>query len=479
MTHEDHNSNSVRAWQAIVFSAMAGGMAWGIRGQYGHETGAMIAGLLVSLTLALLFCSGWRSLETARAVAWCTVAMGIGGTMTYGQTIGLTQNETFVGNWSAFRWGMLGLSIKGGLWIGFAGFFLGLGLGGVRYRPVELLLLLLGLVAVYFFGMYLLNSPFDPANERVPWIYFSEYRYWKPEGAIKPRQEYWGGCLLALAAATAYAGWWRKDRLARHMAFWGVLGGALGFPGGQCIQAFHGWNPGFFRDGFFNFMNSNMNWWNWMETTFGMIMGATLGFGLWLNRKHIRPVEELDATPISPAVEWAILIVFTGALLAVEFKEYAWLEVILDLGIAMTVIPIAAVAGGRLWPYWMAFPLTLLPIAGKTVSVLAYGTPGMPVLVGWMAYGVLPMSLSIFAAFWFARQGRKDQDGVEFARRGLLLSVWTYYLLNFAFFGFPFPWSEWTARTPNNLVFTVCTIGLTLLALTRSRYRCVPETKST
>jgi len=28
---------------------MAGGLGWGIRGQYGHEAGAMIAGLLVRL----------------------------------------------------------------------------------------------------------------------------------------------------------------------------------------------------------------------------------------------------------------------------------------------------------------------------------------------------------------------------------------------------------------------------------------------
>ena len=33
----------------MLFTALAGGMGWGIRGQYGHETGAMLAGLLVAL----------------------------------------------------------------------------------------------------------------------------------------------------------------------------------------------------------------------------------------------------------------------------------------------------------------------------------------------------------------------------------------------------------------------------------------------
>ena len=38
---------------ALVLPAMAGGMGWGIRGQYGHETGAMVPGVLVALTLVL------------------------------------------------------------------------------------------------------------------------------------------------------------------------------------------------------------------------------------------------------------------------------------------------------------------------------------------------------------------------------------------------------------------------------------------
>ncbi len=37
----------------MMLGAFAGGMGWGIRGQYGHETGAMIAGLLLSLAETL------------------------------------------------------------------------------------------------------------------------------------------------------------------------------------------------------------------------------------------------------------------------------------------------------------------------------------------------------------------------------------------------------------------------------------------
>src|SRR5262245_44461089 len=131
-------------WSCVLFAAMAGGLGWGIRGQYGHETGAMMAGALVGSVLVLLFCPRLGSLSAARAVGWCTVAIGFGGSMTYAQTIGLTHDQSMLGNAAALRWGMLGLALKGAIWIGFAGVFLGMGLSGVRYRARELLLLMLG-----------------------------------------------------------------------------------------------------------------------------------------------------------------------------------------------------------------------------------------------------------------------------------------------------------------------------------------------
>ena len=102
-------------------------MAWGIRGQYGHETGAMIAGLLVCLTLVLILCPQANAQSVLRALAWGAVAMGIGGSMTYGQTVGLTHDGPLLGHKAALRWGMLGLAIKGGVGIGFGGGVLGLG----------------------------------------------------------------------------------------------------------------------------------------------------------------------------------------------------------------------------------------------------------------------------------------------------------------------------------------------------------------
>ena len=461
-------------WQPVLFAGLAGGMGWGIRGQYGHETGAMIAGLLVSLALVFILCPPAALLPAARAMAFGTIAMGFGGTMTYGQTIGLTQIAPLIGNWEALRWGMLGLAIKGAIWIGFAGLFLGMGLGGVRYRSREILGLMLGMIALGAAGTWLLNSPFDPAHKLLPRIYFSADWRWQPDADVaqlKPRREHWGGLLLALFGAWIWAGWIRRDRLARNLALWGALGG-LGFPIGQSLQAFHAWNPELFKSGIWMQLDPVMNWWNWMETTFGAVMGACLGLGLWLNRRRIGPLDTIGVTPLPSFIEWLLLGVHVALLVMAEFTSVGWANALYDPGLILALIPMVAVAGGRWWPFMLALPVTLIPIAGKTILNLVYEVHAIPAVPGWLLYGVLPLAATTVSAVWFARRLDGSLSGREFARRALLLSVWVYLCLNYAFFRFPWAWAQWTSRTPNAIVFTLCALGLTFACLRLGRRRC-------
>ncbi len=439
-------------------------MAWGIRGQYGHESGAMIAGLLVSAVLLLLMARHLPPLQAAKAIAWTTVAMGFGGSMTYGQTIGLTQNPPVLGNWIALTWGMIGLAIKGGLWIGFAGLFLGIGLGGVKYRPLELLLLMLAMIGAYFAGVFLLNAPHDPENGRLPLVYFSAHWRWEPGPDLKPRPECWGGLLFALGLATGYARWRRQDRLAGRLALWGVLGGALGFPLGQSLQAVHAWNVESFRESVFTTLDQYMNWWNMMETTFGATMGAVLGFGLWWNRSMIRASEDTIEGRFPPGLEWLFLAVHVVLLSTSELIGNDLIETLYDPGLFMGLIPIVAIAGGRWYPYMQIFPITLIPIAGKTVLQLAYGQETVTPGVGWTVYFVVPMLVALGCAIWTGARHEKSEPSAAALRVILLVNVWVYFLLNYAFFNFPWPWAEWTGRTPNGIIFTLCAVGLTLLA---------------
>ncbi len=452
-------------WLVVVAAAAAGGMGWGIRGQYGHETGAMLAGVLLGLVLVHLFCPRAISLTAARAVALCALGISLGGSMTYGQTVGLTHDAELIGNWEALRWGLLGLSLKGGIWIAFAGTMLGMGLGDRAYRPLELAVLLIVMMGCLFLGVYLLNMPFDPAARELPKIYFSDDWYWEPGAELEPRREQWGGLLGALLALVAYVGGVRRDRLALRLAAWGFLGGAIGFPGGQCLQAYHAWNVESFRQGWFATLDPHMNWWNLMEITFGAVFSAVLSVGLWLNRGLIAAEEKAATTEFGAPIEWLLVAVHVVALVAWNFAEFPLLDLVADHALTMIAIPLVAVVGGRLWPYLVTLPIVALPIAGKTVRQLYNVEAAIPAIAGYAFYLVLPLIVTVIVALVLARQSDRRPSALLFSRWALLVTTWLYFGLNFAFFHYPWPWQAWTGRTPSGIAFAVCSLILTATAL--------------
>jgi len=455
------NRTPSNPWITVLLAALAGGLGWGIRGQYGHETGAMMPGLLVGLVLVLRLASHLPPLAATRAVAFGTVAMGFGGSETYGQTLGLTHDAPLLGNWDALRWGFLGLAIKGGIWIGFAGLFLGMGLGGVRYRPREIVVLMSALPLLQWIGMQVLNEPFDPANRVLPRVYFSDSWFWEPEAVLKPRREYWGGLLLALVGAWLWAGWRRSDGLARRLMPWGFLGGAVGFPAGQCLQAWHAWNPEVFNQGFWLRLAPYMNWWNWMETTFGFVMAAILALGLLFHRHRIVAPASAPVAP-APWVELSLLGLHLTLLLLEEFGSIPFFNALYDPGFLLGWIPMVAVACGRFWPAWVLFPVTLVPIAGKTFQNLVLQEKALGVVPGAVLFLILPLLLAGgMTVGWIRRQSDPGATPTRL-RRALLILAWLYFGLNFAFFRYPWPWTDWTPRTPNALFYLVAVLGITV-----------------
>ena len=471
-------------WQALLLAAAAGGMGWGIRGQYGHETGAMIAGALVSLVLCLLFARHLPSATVARAAAWGTVAIGFGGSMTYGQTIGLTQNANMVGNLHAFLWGMLGLGIKGALWIGFAGAFLGMGLSGVRYRTRDVLVLYAVMLAACALGIAALNEPYNPAQRLLPKIYFSADWRWTPDvtpEVLKPRREVWGGFLAAMAVLLAQLAWIRRDGLALRLGLWGLLGGAIGFPLGQCLQAGHAWHKELFAHGWLADADKVINWWNFMETTFGATMGATLALGLWLSRHRINagvaPNDPPPATPhLNTPAEWVLLATHLVLLVGVEFVDSPAFNRIYDFGLMLGFIPILGTTAGRFWPWLIVTVITLIPIAGKTYRNLIVEDATLGPVPGGILYLGLPLLIAGFM-FFRLRRHHAAGDTTRWLAEALLFNTAIYFLLNNAFFRFPWPWQTWTARTPNALVYTACTT-LLVLAATRILRRPPPSSPS-
>ncbi len=448
----------------IVLAAMAGGMGWGIRGQYGHQTGAMLAGLLVGLVLVLFLVPAWSAISGARVVACLTLGISLGGSMTYGQTVGLTHDAALIGNWDALRWGLLGLFIKGGTWIGLAGLFLGLALSDTRYRASELALLLMAAVFIRILGIQLLNEPYRPDEQLLPTLYFSDHWFWEPDTELKPRREVWGGLLLSLVALAAYARLIRRDRLALRLAAWGFLAGGVGFATGQSTQAFHAWNRELFQAAWIANVDPLINWWNMMEITFGSLAGAGLAAGVWLNRKLIAAKDNSLQPTLTKMQESLLVMLHVAVLITWSFGSCAELDSLAGMAFPMILIPLVATTAGRVWPFVFVLPVILIPIAGKTLRQLSIQSDIIPIGLGWGVLVILPLALAVAMAVFLIKAADRLNARI-FARWTLLFVTWLYFMLNFAFFEFPWPWNDWTGRTPSAMIFFVCAIGLTLAAL--------------
>jgi hypothetical protein len=117
----------------------------------------------------------------------------------------------------------------------------------------------------------------------------------------------------------------------------------------------------------------------------------------------------------------------------------------------------------------VALPLTVLPIAGKSLRHLAYEESFIAPLAGWLVLVAVPLVIAVGVAIWASRATRVAKGRGAAAGRilgvTLLANVWIFFSLNAAFFHLPWPWQPWTARTPNALIYLACALALTWLAI--------------
>ena len=254
------------AWLYILFPAITMLLGWGLRGYIGGGPfGAMIPGALVAMCIAFLL--DLPAEEAAVLAVFGAVGIGLGGEMTYGQTLGFLKNPDTT--W----WGTLGTTVKGSIWGLLGGIIIAIGL---LYKQlpkkvivISFLLLLAGMLA----GFKLINQPMV--------IYFSD--------RSNPRPESWAALLFGAIAMLVYLhnkinlpGF----RVIRRYALWGFISGGLGFGlGGFWMVLGFRVPPDVIFD----------NWWKAMEFTFGLLLGAGFGYATWLNRN------ELFTEKISPS----------------------------------------------------------------------------------------------------------------------------------------------------------------------------------
>jgi hypothetical protein len=258
--------------------------------------------------VALLLCLilGVDRRTSALIAAFGTVGIGLGGQMTYGQTIGfIVVPETFYS-------GLLGLSLKGGIWGLSGGAILGLGFSLKQIPRKDVMIGLVVLLAGLIVGWQLINEP------RL--IYFSNLH-------DRPRAEIWAGLLFGTVALLGFLASKGHARLPRHFALWGALGGAIGFGGGglwmvagQALPQFKQW----------------ASWWKFMEFTFGFCFGLALGYAAWLKRSVIR------ATQTGPPASGLQLPAVVFSLVATTLMAVAllWLEATIDVVCTFTFLGI-------------------------------------------------------------------------------------------------------------------------------------------
>jgi len=345
----------------FLLPAVAMSLGWGLRGFIGGgPLGAMIPGAMVGLVVSGLL---GQERQAAWLAACAAVGVGLGGQMTYGQTVGLSlKPETY---W----WAMLGFAIKGGVW-GLAGGAM-LGAGILRsfegWNPRRFLSGLAAMLAATWAGWRLVNAP--------KLIYFSD-------PANKPREEVWAGLLAGAIAFLVVAAHGPLRRAAWRFALWGCAGGALGFPLGAALQA---WGRGLASLQW-------LDWWKGMELTFGALLG--LGFALAAWRSRGAPAAGGPPEPGEEAPWAAGLVMAAGAAAVMIGIEYR-MPVRFNFSIAAALAPAAALRS-RLVARQVALTVT----AAAFVMDLAENKPGLAGAAGW----AVVLAAGGGAAAWASRE---------------------------------------------------------------------------
>ncbi len=113
------SNNKQFLWKEILFVALAMSLGWGIRGNFGHETGAMIPGVLGAMASVLI--AGRKDwLERITFVSlFGAIGWAFGGQSSYGMVLGYTLDNTYInasyGFASTFALGMLWGIVGGGI----------------------------------------------------------------------------------------------------------------------------------------------------------------------------------------------------------------------------------------------------------------------------------------------------------------------------------------------------------------------------
>lgn len=266
------NSSSMTLWDRLLrsfFVALAVGLGWGIRGDFGHLVGAMYPG--AALGLAFAYVTGQRSMWKWMPILGLVGGLGIsiGGMMSYGVLHGYAKSDTLLN----YSYGFFTLILQGGAWGGLGCALIGLVLERERLRFPDWVAgtatVLASGWATYMVVVHLLGFHINPPRSDLS-IGFT------------------GGMVALL--------YWLRSR-GKLFAFKGAFFGYLGFGLGMAVGRL-------FANVSYHFPFSINNW-NVMEVSCGFIGGLVFTFAM-LGRRFDDP----------PKDDWHPLLANLGVLYA-------------------------------------------------------------------------------------------------------------------------------------------------------------------
>jgi hypothetical protein len=193
------------AWPLVLLTALSLSIGWGIRGNFGHEFGAMIAGALAAMAAVLMSSRGDWHRRLPYFAMFGALGWSFGGSMSYMQVVAYTHS----GHALSVLYGFACLFVIGFLWAAPGGAGTALAAIADRERLTELFAPLSAVFLAWFVQRVVL----------VPWLVARKYDLnwfdtdWMaattaPAGvlvlaAIRRRLDRGTGLVLALSA-----GWW-------------------------------------------------------------------------------------------------------------------------------------------------------------------------------------------------------------------------------------------------------------------------------
>jgi hypothetical protein len=196
----------------FLATGLALSIGWGIRGNFGHEFGALLPGALASLTAVLMSGRGDWQPRVLWAGLFGAVGWSFGGSISYMQVIAYTHS----GHSGTIAYGFACLFLIGFLWAAPGGAGLGLALELPRARLLEIPPMLALLAAVWT----------AQTGVEIALAHQSDFRH---EDVLYWYDTDWLAALTALAAALGRRVWIRRWDVGSSLVFWLAVGWWAGF----------------------------------------------------------------------------------------------------------------------------------------------------------------------------------------------------------------------------------------------------------